>query len=389
MILDENILSIDRSDYTKFLKAYVKLAHTLNYYDPVVIKEISSYCRKNIQSLYPHELEYISKSNLPLRYETDLRYFRNISSGTTGHKVAYNIWQDTYQPIEAENHYKLVSHEYGISDPKVLYLLRDTIHNDRSAIFYEYRSNNPVLSHGFGKHSRIHHAYATPLLISDYLRYYTLVIEYAIKNQIDIILASGSTIASIAYVSYKLGINEKICKLMSNTNSAVDRSKLNYLKNNGMIDHWCDHMRCWDGGATFITCKYGTNHLLDGLSWCQSIDGKLISDDYFSVAFPFFRYWNGDYAEISQEYELCQCGRYFRKFIFNQPRGRSIPYTDKTRLDYISSEITDIVRIETIGNVIRYFTSSPVKLSLRQQVRDSVPNHLVLFEVEEWILKPS
>lgn len=389
MILDDSLQAIfyTSKDYIDFLRRYAPLAHTLNYYEPQFIKQLSEYCRSEIAKLHPHNYDYIDKKHLyGLVYDTNLKSFSNLSSGTSGARFRYNIWQDTYYTIESNNHYKLVADEYYIKSPKVLFLHRDRIMTERSNddLIEVYRTHNPIISHGFGREAEVHHYYATQLYISNYMEYYKRMIYYSIDNSIDIILASGGIIASIAYVAHILNISDKICKLLSNTNSAVDYSKLNFLKANGMIENWCDHMRCWDGGATFMTCQHGTKHLLDGLSWCYSIDGKLVSDDYFSVAYPFYKYWNGDFAEVSQDYELCKCGRYYRHFTFNKPRGRAIQYCDKAKLNSVSTSISGISRIETVGNVIRYFTTATVDSNTKSRLRQSLPDHIVLFETEKW-----
>lgn len=385
MLLEDHLYQIfnNKTDYISFLRSYAPHAHTLNYYPPSFIIEVSKYCRQQINLLDNHGLPYTDKKHFANKeFKTDLQYLDNRSSGTTGGPFNYRIWRDTYNILEADNHYKPAASQFYISNPKVLYLFKDHVHNGKS--FKVYKTSNPVLSHGFGQNAQVHHAYSTSMLIDNYLEYYRQIIEYCVNNEIDILLTSGSTIASLAYTSYKLKVQDKICKLMSNTNSIADYNKLNYLKSHNLIDNWCDHMRCWDGGATFITCPAGTKHLLDGLSWCYSIDGKLISDDYFSVTFPFFRYWNGDYCQIENDYKLCQCGRYYRPFIFNQPRGRSVKFADKVPLQQATASIKDVIRIESIGNVIRYFTHSKTDTTTKQAIRKSFPNNLILFETEQW-----
>jgi hypothetical protein len=97
----------------------------------------------------------------------------------------------------------------------------------------------------------------------------------------------------------------------------------------GYAGNVCDHMRCWDGGAGFWTCLHGTYHLMDNLSWAEESDGRLVCTDYFNLAAPFFRYWNGDFCRITDTYQRCECGRLYRDFEFleNRPfalKGRSI-----------------------------------------------------------------
>ena len=116
----------------------------------------------------------------------------------------------------------------------------------------------------------------------------------------------------------------------------------------GRADHVCDHMRCWDGGATFFTCKYKNYHLLDNLSWCEEADGKLISTDYFSIPSPFVRYWNGDMCSISKSYKRCECGRLYREFEFLENRPFSMKGTClqdlKCRIAKINSKCIKQVR---------------------------------------------
>ena len=93
---------------------------------------------------------------------------------------------------------------------------------------------------------------------------------------------------------------------------------------NGYFDDACDHMRCWDGGATFYTCKHRNYHLMDNLAWVEEVDGRMICTDYFNLASPFVRYWNGDYCKIGKEYRRCECGRLYREFEFMQSRPFSL-----------------------------------------------------------------
>lgn len=386
MLLERSLCDIFyyKRDYVSFLKQFAPLAHTLNYYPPEFIREVTDYCRKQIYKIYPHPFQYISKAHADSLPRSALyKYFINRTSGTTGDPFEYPIWSDIYKTIEADNHYKLVATEYGLNDPNILYMHRQEI-VDNAELVTKYKSPNPILSHGFGTAATIHHAQANNLLVSNQLEYYRQIIEYSIDNNIDIILASGGILASLAYAAYKLNCKDKICKLVSNTNSKVEYDRLEYLKRNGLIEHWCDHMRCWDGGATFFTCKHGIKHLLDGLSWCQSINNKLVSDDYFSIITPFYRYWNGDYADIDYDYQLCQCGRYYRRFELNRMRTRNLPGVEKSTIYDAICHINNVLRIESFGNVIRVFTSSTITPDSKQHTRDNLPGHIVLFEVEEW-----
>ena len=68
-----------------------------------------------------------------------------------------------------------------------------------------------------------------------------------------------------------------------------------------------NHMRCWDGGATFFTCAFGSNHWVDFSSVNKVEDGNLISTDLWNRAQPHIDYRNGDILEWKRG-GLCECG---------------------------------------------------------------------------------
>jgi hypothetical protein len=122
----------------------------------------------------------------------------------------------------------------------------------------------------------------------------------------------------------KYKVKHKIANLLSNTNERFLPNDAYFLINNNYFDHVCDHMRCWDGGASFFTCKEKNYHLMDNLSWCEEVDTKLVSTDYFALSSPFIRYWNGDYCKIDNVYQRCDCGRLYRDFEFLENRPFSL-----------------------------------------------------------------
>ncbi len=96
-----------------------------------------------------------------------------------------------------------------------------------------------------------------------------------------------------------------------------------------MTRNWCDHMRCWDGGASFFTCKAGIYHLQDELSHVFSTEnGEMASIDFFSYASPFVNYLNGDYCSVGKEYKKCDCGRWYRAFEFHNRRPQQYMNTN-------------------------------------------------------------
>lgn len=69
-----------------------------------------------------------------------------------------------------------------------------------------------------------------------------------------------------------------------------------------------DHMRCWDGGATFYTCEYGHTHWLDMVfEMHHDSENRLITTDSLNKAQRFHEYWNGDIVRTERE-EMCPCG---------------------------------------------------------------------------------
>lgn len=95
-----------------------------------------------------------------------------------------------------------------------------------------------------------------------------------------------------------------------------------------------DEMRCWDGGATFYTCRYGKKHWVDYLAKTWIEEGKLYSSDFYNACQPHIDYCNGDILTRSYG-ETCQCGQIVTETefvnraastIFRSPLGNSLTY---------------------------------------------------------------
>jgi hypothetical protein len=93
---------------------------------------------------------------------------------------------------------------------------------------------------------------------------------------------------------------------LGSTFQALPGTVLSKLTNLGLDVR--DHMRCWDGGATFFTCSQGRVHWVDMLApvWTNS-RGELISSDAWNASHEFSSYSNGDLCQFGN-YELCSCG---------------------------------------------------------------------------------
>jgi hypothetical protein len=146
---------------------------------------------------------------------------------------------------------------------------------------------------------------------------------------VDVLFAPGPVIIALCGAIRKVFPRiHRVFGLVSNSNERLLPHDANFLMM-GYAGGVSDHMRCWDGGAGFWTCRHGTYHLMDNLSWSEEVEGRLVCTDYFNLAAPFVRYWNGDFCRITDTYQRCECGRLYREFEFleNRPfavKGRSI-----------------------------------------------------------------
>ncbi len=67
-------------------------------------------------------------------------------------------------------------------------------------------------------------------------------------------------------------------------------------------------MRCWDGGATFITCQHGNTHWIDFLSIIESdSENNLISSDLYNLSQNFLNYKSNDKIDTYKLHD-CKCG---------------------------------------------------------------------------------
>jgi len=95
-----------------------------------------------------------------------------------------------------------------------------------------------------------------------------------------------------------------------------------------------DWMRCWDGGASFFTCPYGSAHLVELLAEVAVRDGQLISSDLFNLAQPFLDYHNGDRLRLTA-LGPCPCG------------------LDAVRLEFVNRQ-DDLYMLSPTGATITY-----------------------------------
>jgi hypothetical protein len=177
---------------------------------------------------------------------------------------------------------------------------------------------------------------------------------------------------------------DRLCSLVSNTNERLLPSDREFLLE-GRADHVCDHMRSWDGGATFFTCRHGTYHLMDNISWAEEMEGRLVCTDYFNIASPFVRYWNGDYCRIGKEYRRCECGRLYREFEFVESRPFSLKGVCMRQIKegLKALDIPGIKEVRCCSNHLDIVSTKPIPKEDRRRIASLTDRFAFRFVVEE------
>lgn len=328
-----------KEDPTTILRKYSAIARHILYTDPDIIKEVVYKMIKNIEcwainnspvylNLNKEKIytkEDFLENNKWYVFDSQASHLSTTSSGsTTGEKFYYRITKKYHSFLEENNQYRMILREFNlpINNLKILSLIP--------------LSGNPLVNEGsfgvchFGPSKHAYHSHRSANSIRyfvDFSEYnndqdcwHENLINYVKDKNLDVILSNAPIINRIKNYLVKNPINFKLCKLLSQTSQFPIKEDFFYLKENGYIEDYCDSMRCWDGGATFFTCKHGTYHLMDNLSYVREIDKKLVSTDYFSLPAPFINYWNGDYCEVEENYQKCKCQRWYRPFKMLQSR---------------------------------------------------------------------
>lgn len=320
--------------HDELIRAYLPLCARLMYEGEATIRAVTGKLTASMRvfarrhSMFYRSLDKIGVIDKPMLYDGSRWHVPGYrgkamsTRGTTsGSGFNYLSWEDVFNVVEGEFHYGAALDEFGLGErPQIVFMLFQHPFGSSPHVGRVIDSpRSPLHSHG-GRNSVVHVVDREPPKDSSHEDYYRRLFDYVLPKPIDVILTSGPVINSIAYYARKFGVRGRLCKLLSNTCEPLKVQDAASLKELGLIDDWCDHMRCWDGGASFLTCKHGRYHLLDNLSWCRSVEGRLVSTDYFSLPSPFVNYWNGDHAEIGDVYERCECGRAYRDFRFVRPR---------------------------------------------------------------------
>ena len=262
---------------------------------------------------------------------------------TTGEPFSYAIYKKYVPFLMNDQHWNLILKEFDLYKNHIkitiLYYFKDTL-----SVFPG--ENFVGTDHTVSKQSQYNHGSKDCSV--DYINFkdfgssswYDKLFDYLSEVNIDLIISTGPIINQLCEEIRKRKYSKKLCYLLSHSNEFPLQRDFEFLKINKLIDYHCDHMRCWDGGASFFTCKFGTYHLLDNVTYHKSINNKLVTTDYFSLAAPFVNYWNGDVCEIEDEYSRCQCGRLYRPFKMLENRPFALKGT--TKLTSIKEQISKL-----------------------------------------------
>jgi hypothetical protein len=403
LLLDDALLLYRNRNHhslSEYLKHHLKHVHNLQYQNSIDIRTICEHLNQQLleyantySPVYKTHKGIIDKSRLMNKSDW---YVKNIPAhaattggSTTGDRFHYTRWATHYNEIEGDLHYKAILKEFKLEKPiNILYLMLDLTEDRNSDTLTKvYHTSNILISHGQGPSATIHEVIRNRTYYNDYFGFYEAIFKYCTDNSIDVILAPGQVISALAWNSRRLHHTAPICNLLSNTGNKVHRSDLDSLVQNGVISNWCDHMRCWDGGITFMTCIHHTYHLIDGLAWVTSDNNKLISTDYYSLSSPFINYWNGDHGKIANSFQKCKCGRSYREFEIT--RTRSVVMADvhshevRNQILKTSVDASGIKRAEHVGSFLRIFTTRPYSGEERKQIRSILPALEINFITEE------
>lgn len=380
----------------ELLYEYRPFCIDLLYEDEDLVRETTSLLRRNIESwallgspVYSdlnkirskHDL--LDKSQWYVGCILDESMNMATSGSTTGSPFSYLRWEPFLYFIEAENHYDMIMDEFLIREnPDVMYFFNTTRYEEKKVVTVSSESKNFMEHHGLKRKANVHYVNFARFK-DDREKYLFDLSSYLKENEIDVIFAPGPSINSLCHHVRKNEERFKICKLLSNSNERLLPQDAAFLMD-GRVDDMCDHMRCWDGGASFFTCRHKNYHLLDNLCWCYEHEERLISTDYFSLPSPFVNYWNGDFCRISDKYERCECGRLYRDFEFleNRPfsvKGRSI---SDLRDTLNSLRIRNIKQVRCTPESVEIVSYSPIQEGYKQILRSKYRFDL-RFVVEE------
>lgn len=367
--------------------------------DEKLFLEVTSLLRKNAE-MWAHEYSEVYLKYKPFYCKEDFEDKRSwyvsrseedsvdthTSGSSTGFHFMYRRIKSTFDVIEWDNHYDMVLDEFAIrNSPNILYFFPNHFKKlDDRPVFVSSDPQPYLNSHGRSRKSIVHYA-NFDMYKSDPSGFFGALFDHVSKNDIDVFFSSGPQINSLCHHIRKLGFNGRIGRLLSQTNEMLMQDDVGFLFiENAYFEKVCDHMRCWDGGASFFTCRFGNYHLMDNLSWCEESEGRLISTDYFNLASPFVRYWNGDMCRISGETSRCECGRLFREFEFleNRPFSLSGVCLGELRRKMMGLGLKCIKQVRCYVDSIDVVSSRELSTEEKRSISSLEPSFFFKFSVE-------
>lgn len=338
MNLEINSFLNSNSSGVKLIEEYVPICNSVLFQEPEIILSVAEKLKQNVIDFAVSNSPVYQNGILSNYYRQNLLSHKNwfvdtlsgqiqnftTSGSSSGESFTYGVWQKYIPFLEDQCHYGMILDEFEINknNSKIL-ILNKLSYNPKQTDFI-YKQEGPS-NYTLHTHKTIN---STRYFVNfdEYITNTENWFQKLIQNigsliPFDIIMITGPVLNILCHYLKKTGTKLYLSKLISQTGQFTRSDDIDFVIDNSYANYFCDHMRCWDGGCTFFTCKHKTYHLLDNLSWSsQDMENKLITTDYFSLPAPFINYWNGDLCEIKNKYSLCKCGRYYRPFKMIQNR---------------------------------------------------------------------
>lgn len=314
------------------------------------------------------------------------------SGTTTGVPFEYKRWHHAFHKLEWDYHYNVVLDEFKVCEnPHILYFFAYHYkkEQDKFITCYNQSSELAMNNHGSSRSPIIHYV-NYDMYYNNQEEFFKYLFNYVKENPIDVFFTAAPQINSLCNYIKKYQIKHKIGYLLSNTNERLLQKDANFLfVENNYFDHICDHMKCWDGGSMFFTCKHRNYHLVDNFSWTEEVDGKMVCTDFFNLSSPFVRYWNGDYCRIDQKYKRCQCGRLFREFEFLESRPFSLKGVclQQIKEKIKALEVPDIRQVRCSIDCLDVVSNRDLTLEEKQKICSTTDKFEFKFTVESHYIK--
>lgn len=286
-----------------------------------LLLETKDKLNKNIRH-YWSDVQMANRSNIIFNHKNA---YQISTSGSMANPFRYFVTKKLFYKMEIIHHYRQILMEYNLLDQPLKILRVSRIKDTRNCkkiawkncnFFYKCLNpswNNYFFSHGSDQ-AVCHHFQYHPRQTHEFCNFLLSVFE---KQNFDIFLTAFSFVSMFLNVIQK---PVKICHLLSNICEAPNQNHVKKLIENNQIDFFCDHMRCWDGGFGFYTCKHNVKHIYEPYIDSKTVDGKILSTDYFNFNSSFIDYWNNDTGTIEEKWLLCECKKWYRPFVFQSNR---------------------------------------------------------------------